>query len=56
MNLPNMIYPIIDDGGMDTTQYNLEVTINGIRYITLAVFSFVLGVKVLFPIKEVKEG
>lgn len=55
LNLPNMIYPVIDDGGMDTTQYNLEVTINVIRYITLAVFSFVLGVKVLFPIKEVKK-
>ncbi|API90370.1 hypothetical protein BKP56_13150 [Marinilactibacillus sp. 15R] len=33
LNLPNMIYPIIDDGVMDTTQYNLEVTINVIWYV-----------------------
>jgi len=35
-------------GETDTAPYLLEKGINAIRYITLAYFSFILGIKLLF--------
>lgn len=48
VRLPNMAYPIPDEDGMDIDLYILEVVLNIVRYILLSIFSFVLGIKIVF--------
>lgn len=48
VNLPNMIYPKVYEGGIDTTQYLIEVILNIVRYMALSIISFILGIKILF--------
>lgn len=48
VRLPNMAYPIPDEDGMDINLYILEVVLNIVRYILLSIFSFVLGIKIVF--------
>ena len=48
VRLPNMIYPIPDEDGVDIDLYVLEVVLNIVRYIVLSIFSFVLGIKIVF--------
>ncbi|WP_407390623.1 hypothetical protein [Carnobacterium jeotgali] len=47
VRLPNMVYPIADDG-MDSYLYILEAVLNIARYVVLSIFSFVLGIKLAF--------
>lgn len=47
VRLPNMIYPIADDG-MDSYLYILEAVLNIARCVVLSIFSFVLGIKLAF--------
>lgn len=47
VRLPNMVYPIADDG-MDSYLYILEAVLNIVRYVVLSIFSFVLGIKLAF--------
>ncbi|WP_414839275.1 hypothetical protein [Carnobacterium sp. TMP28] len=46
--LPDIIYPKIYDDGIDTTNYLIKVGLNATRYILIAIFSFILGIKTLF--------
>lgn len=48
VRLPNMVYPTPDDDGVDIDLYVLEVVLNIVRYIVLSIFSFVLGIKIVF--------
>lgn len=48
VRLPNMVYPIPDDDGMDTNLYILGTVLNIARYVVLSIFSFVLGTKLAF--------
>ena len=48
VRLPNMVYPIPDDDGMDIYLYILEAILNIARYVVLSIFSFVLGIKLAF--------
>lgn len=48
VRLPNMVYPIPDEDGMDIDLYILEAVLNIVRYILLSIFSFVLGIKIVF--------
>ncbi|MGB7366493.1 hypothetical protein [Carnobacterium jeotgali] len=47
VRLPNMVYPIADDG-TDSYLYILEAVLNIARYVVLSIFSFVLGIKLAF--------
>ncbi|MGB7459611.1 MAG: hypothetical protein WA887_01900 [Carnobacterium jeotgali] len=47
VRLPNMVYPIADDG-TDSYLYILEAVLNIVRYVVLSIFSFVLGIKLAF--------
>ena len=47
VRLPNMVYPIADDG-MDSYLYILEAVLNIARCVVLSIFSFVLGIKLAF--------
>lgn len=47
VRLPNMVYPIADDG-IDSYLYILEAVLNIARYVVLSIFSFVLGIKLAF--------
>ena len=47
VRLPNMVYPIADDG-MDSYLYILEAVLTIARYVVLSIFSFVLGIKLAF--------
>lgn len=47
-NLNGMVYPTIEEGGIDTNHYFLEGILNAIRYFVLSIFSFILGMKFLF--------
>lgn len=46
--LPSIIYPKIYDDGIETTQYLLEMVLNSLRYIIICIFSFILGIKMIF--------
>ncbi|MCA9766425.1 MAG: hypothetical protein KC455_08400 [Carnobacterium sp.] len=46
--LPDTIYPKIYDDGIDTSNYLLKAVLNATRYILIAIFSFILGIKTLF--------
>ena len=46
--LPNMVYPMPDEDGMDINLYILETVLNIVRYVVLSIFSFVLGIKLAF--------
>ena len=48
VRLPNMAYPIPDEDVMDIDLYILDVILNIVRYIVLSIFSFVLGIKIVF--------
>ena len=48
VRLPNMVYPISDDDGMDIYLYILEAILNIARYVVLSIFSFVLGTNLAF--------
>lgn len=48
VRLPNMIYPIPDEDGVDIDLYILDVILNIVRYIVLSIFSFVIGIKIVF--------
>ncbi|WP_035050638.1 hypothetical protein [Carnobacterium jeotgali] len=48
VRLPNMVYPIPDDDGMDIYLYILEAILNIARYVVLSIFSFVLGTNLAF--------
>lgn len=48
VGLPSMVYPTPDEYGMDSYIYILESVLNIIRYIVLSIFSFVLGIKIVF--------
>ena len=47
VRLPNMVYPIADDG-TDSYLYILEAVLNIARCVVLSIFSFVLGIKLAF--------
>lgn len=47
ISLPELVYPTIDEGGVDTHQYLLEVILHIVRYVVLSIFSFILGIKLL---------
>ena len=44
LNIPRFVYPVLDEMGMDTTQYALETNVNLVRYMGLAAFLLVLGI------------
>ena len=48
VRLPNMVYPMPDEDGMDINLYILEGILNIVRYVVLSIFSFVLGIKLAF--------
>lgn len=48
VRLPNMVYPIPNKDGMDTDTYILEAVLNITRYVVLSIFSFLLGLKLVF--------
>ncbi|AGY81832.1 hypothetical protein [Carnobacterium inhibens] len=48
VRLPNMVYPMPDEDGMDINLYILEAVLNISRYVVLSIFSFVLGIKLAF--------
>ncbi|MEK4947944.1 MULTISPECIES: hypothetical protein [Carnobacterium] len=48
VRLPNMVYPMPDEDGMDINLYILEAVLNIVRYVVLSIFSFVLGIKLAF--------
>ncbi|MBC9826310.1 hypothetical protein [Carnobacterium inhibens] len=48
VRLPNMVYPMPDEDGMDINLYILEAVLNIVRYVVLSIFSFVLGIKFAF--------
>lgn len=48
VSLPYIVYPEIGENGIDNAQYFLEVTMHIVRYTILSIFSFVLGIKLLF--------
>ena len=48
VRLPNMIYPIPEEDGVNIDLYILDVILNIVRYIVLSIFSFVLGIKIVF--------
>lgn len=47
ISLPELVYLTIDEGGVDTHQYFLEVILHIVRYVVLSIFSFILGIKLL---------
>lgn len=47
ISLPELVYPTIDEDGVDTSQYFLEVILHIVRYVVLSIFSFILGIKLL---------
>ncbi|MDN5372841.1 MAG: hypothetical protein PWR19_1887 [Carnobacterium sp.] len=48
VRLPNMVYPMPDEDGMDINLYILEGILNIVRYVVLSIFSFVLGIKLAY--------
>lgn len=48
VSLPRIAYPISNEDGMDIYLYILETSLNGVRYVALSIFSFVLGIKLVF--------
>ena len=48
VRLPNMVYPMPDEDGMDINLYILEAVLNIVRYVVLSIFSFVLGIKLAY--------
>lgn len=48
VRLPNMVYPIPNKDGMDTDTNILEAVLNITRYVVLSIFSFLLGLKLVF--------
>lgn len=48
VSLPNIAYPVPNEDGMDIYLYILETSLNGVRYVVLSIFSFILGIKLVF--------
>lgn len=48
VSLPNIVYPVPNEDGMDIYLYILETSLNGVRYVVLSIFSFILGIKLVF--------
>ncbi|MER2226419.1 MAG: hypothetical protein ABS916_05125 [Carnobacterium sp.] len=48
VSLPNIVYPVPNEDGMDIYLYILETSLNVVRYVVLSIFSFILGIKFVF--------
>lgn len=48
VSLPNIAYPVPNEDGMYIYLYILETSLNGVRYVVLSIFSFILGIKLVF--------
>ncbi|MFW7433826.1 hypothetical protein [Vagococcus carniphilus] len=48
LSMNNFIFPIIEDGSIDTGEYYLRIFINALRFIVLAIISSSIGIKLLF--------
>lgn len=46
--LPRIAYPTPNEDGIDIYLYILETSLNVVRYIAFSVFSFILGIKLVF--------
>ncbi len=48
LTMNSFIFPMIEDGPIDTGEYYLRIVINALRFIILAIISSSIGIKLLF--------
>lgn len=48
LSMNSFIFPMIEDGPIDTGEYYLRIFINALRFIVLAIISSSIGIKLLF--------